>query len=97
MQGVGAAEGQRGDGERGHRVQAARWRAVTRRSAHTAATPTTSADGQADADLADEEHGHVGEPVVVVLQPLDEAEHEQDGDRVVEARLALERASPGGA
>src|SRR3712207_8189118 len=30
--------------------------------------------------------------VVGVRDPLDEAEHEQDRDRVVEARLALERA-----
>ena len=37
-------------------------------------------------------HEHVGEPVAGMHDPLDEPEHEQHGDRVVEARLALERA-----
>ena len=58
VQGVGAAEGQRGDGERRHRVQArgGQGHAPQRpRGGH----PHHEADGQADADLADEEHRHV--------------------------------------
>ena len=58
----------------------------TRRSTHTAVSPDDDADDEADPELADEEHRHVGDAVVVVRQPLDEAEHEQDGHGIVEAR-----------
>ena len=89
VQGVGAAEGQGGHGERRHRVEAGGGEGHAPQRPHRR-HPHHHADGQADADLAHEEHGHVRQPVVVVLQPLDEAEHEQHGDRVVEPRFALQ-------
>ena len=61
MQRVGAAEGQRGDRERRHRIQAGGGERA-RRNAHTAAAPDDDADRQADAELAHEEHGMLARP-----------------------------------
>ena len=49
-------------------------------------------DDRTDAELAREQPEHVRHVVVGPLQPLDEAEHEQHGHRVVEAGFALEGA-----
>ena len=55
-----------------------------------------AADGQArdraDAHLLHEQQHHVAEAVAGLADPVDEAQHEQDGDGVVEAGLALQRA-----
>ena len=48
-------------------------------------------DGRPDRHLLEEQHDHVGEAVVGLLDPLDEADHQQDRHRIVEARLGLER------
>ena len=72
VQGVSAAVGQRGHGQRRDRVQPRRGQR-SRAAAPTPPPPRPPADGQADADLAHEEHGHVRQPVVVLLEPLDEA------------------------
>ena len=50
------------------------------------------ADRGAQGQLEDEQAGHVGEPVARLLDPFDEADHEQQRHRVVHPRLPLERA-----
>ena len=87
----GGAERERRRRQRRDRVQA------RRREPHARERLLCErADGepreQADHELLGEQHEHVGQPVVGLLDPLDEPEHEQHRDRVVEARLALQGA-----
>ena len=64
------------------------------RSADTASQPTAERRPPAPiAELAHEQPRAMSSDAVAgLLDPVDEPEHQQDGDRVVEARLALERA-----
>jgi hypothetical protein len=91
VQRVGAAVGEGGDGQRRDGIQPAGGQA------HAAQAPgpgesDRQPDRQPDRQLAQEEGGHVEQPVVVLLDPVDEAEHEEHGDGIVQPRLALERA-----
>ena len=90
MQRVGAAERERGDRQRRHRVEArgGEPRAAERLHPEPA---DDEADREPDPELAHEQQQHVREAVVGLLDVLDQREDQQHGDRVVEARLALER------
>ena len=90
MQRVGAAVGQRGNGQRGDRVQAG--------GGEPDAAQHVDGDGsdqqpdeQADPELADEQQGEVGRRRSRLGQQVDEAEDQQDRHRVIQAGLALER------
>ena len=62
-----------------------------RRMAHAAAKPTPSPP-RPDRDLLHEQADHVEQAVARLLDPVDEPEHEQDRDRIVEPGLRLQRA-----
>ena len=62
-----------------------------RRNAATASAPTARPATAPSAHLAHEQEPEVEHAVAGVLEPLDEADDEEHGDGVVEARLALER------
>ena len=89
---VRAAERERRGGQRRDRVQAAGGERARAGAPRSPAGPTAAPTARPIPSCRTSSHDHVGEPVARLLDPLDEPEHEQDGDRVVEARLALERA-----
>jgi hypothetical protein len=49
--------------------------------------PERHADQQAEAELADEQHRQVAEPVADVLDPRDQAERQRNRRWIVRARL----------
>ena len=85
------AEGQHRRGHRGHRVQAGGGKRDAAQEEHR-----NGGDGEshheADRELAHDQQQRVLETVAVALDRLDAADDEQDRDRVVDARLALQRA-----
>ena len=85
------AEGERPGRDRRHRIQAGRRQRHPAQEQHRGGRHR-EADHEADRQLLHHEQQRVLEPVGVVLDRVDAADHEQDGDRVVDARLALERA-----
>ena len=88
---IGAAEGDRRDRERRHRVQpAAREPGALQQLGSGEARGET--DREPDRELLGEQARHVDDAEAGVLDPLDESEHQQDRDGVVHTRLALERA-----
>ena len=91
VQGVGDAVGERGRGDRRHRVQAGGRQPHAlqpqRRSASRPRGPSTRPMPSSSTTSRSASSG----PEVGLLDRLDAADHEQDRDRVVEARLALER------
>ncbi len=89
VQHVGRAEGQAGDRERRDGVQARDRKPRDREQPCDAETHARAAH-EPRRELADEQHEHVGDAVVGLQQPRREPEHEEHGDRIVEARLALE-------
>ena len=89
--GVGAAEGQRGGRQRGDRVEAG-GRELGAAEALDRGPADAEPDGEPDAELVHEQQRDVVEAVAGVRDRLDQREHQQHGDGVVEARLALERA-----
>jgi hypothetical protein len=94
VQEVGNPVRQRGRGQGGDRVETGGvepgpLQALGGQPAHR------EAGREADAELHHEQEGHVGGPVAGLLDPLDEADHEQHRHRVVQARLPLERARDG--
>ena len=91
VQRVRRAERQRGDRERRDRIEPAR------RQPHPLECLYPEPAGEqpdcsADRDLAGEKTGHVDEPIVRLLDPVDEAQDEEHRDRVVQAGFALERS-----
>ena len=88
---LGQAEGEPGDRDRRHRVDP-----VGRQLRPVEGDRRQPAQGEADHDadrqFERQQADHVGEPEAGLLDPFDEADHQQQGDRVVHPRLALERA-----
>ena len=91
VQRVGAAEGQRGRRQRGDRVEPG-GRELRAPEALDRGPADGEADDEADAELLDEQHHDVVEAVAGLRDRLDQRDHQQHGDGVVEAGLALERA-----
>ena len=91
VQRVGGAERERRGRERRDGVEAGgrELRALERPAPRRA---DREPDDGADPDCAHEQLEHVGDAVVGLLDPVDEADHQQHRDRVVDAGLALERA-----
>ena len=87
---VGEAEGEGGGRHRGDGVEAGR-RVVEPDEGPARAPADEAADDRADDQVAGELDDHVREAVAGLVDPGDQPGHEQDGDRVVQARLALER------
>ena len=85
------AEGEQRGRHGGHRVQAGRRQRDPAQEQHGERGDGDS-HHEADRELAHDEQQRVLEPVAVALDRLDAADDEQDRDRVVDARLALERA-----
>ena len=91
VQRLGAAEREAGGGERGDGVEAGARQLRGAQAAHGQPSDA-QADDRPDAHLPDEQPEHVHHAVVRLLDPLDEAHDEQDGHRIVEAGLALQRS-----
>ena len=87
---VGAAVGHAGERDRGDRVQAGRRQRHALEHDHAEAADGEPDRGR-DRQLGDGEPERVEQPEVGVVDGLDAGQHEQHGDRVVDAGLALER------
>ena len=91
VQGLGGPERERGGGDRGDRVQPGRRQRHTAQEEHRQGRDR-EADDAPIASSCTTSRQRVREPVVRLLDRLQAADDEQDRDRVVDARLALERA-----
>ena len=89
VQGVGAAVGERRDGQRRDRIQAGGCEAGAAQGVDGAVSDHDT-DEQADPKLANEQDRQIGQPVARLGQQVDEAQHQQHRDGVVQARLSLE-------
>ena len=93
VEGLGGAERERGGRHRGDGVQAGRRQPHAPQEQHGAAAATAEPDARSRSTSSGPRASTASsEPEVGVLDRLDAADHEQDRDRVVDARLALERA-----
>jgi hypothetical protein len=91
VQRVGEPVGQRRRGDRGHGPQARRRQAHAAHRRHGQRRDREAAD-EADRQLAGHQPERVEQAEGRALDGLDAADHEQDRDRIVDARLPLERA-----
>ena len=88
---VGDPERERRGGDRGDRRERAdRVGKARERPGRDDAEPDP--DHQAEAELAEEQQREIGDPVVRLLDPVDQADRQRDRHRVVAAGLRLERA-----
>ena len=88
---LGEAVGEGGDRDRRHRVDPVGRQPHPAQRRHREPADQV-ADADPDRDFDRQQAGHVGEPEAGLLDPFDEADHQQQGDRVVHPGLALERA-----
>ena len=88
---LGDAVGERRGGDRRHRVDPVGGQLDPRHDPDRQSSQK-QADDDPDGDLQGDQADHVDGAVVRLLDPFDEADDEQQGDRVVHPGLALERA-----
>jgi hypothetical protein len=91
MKGVGGAECERGRGQRCDWIEAGAREPLAPEGLDREPADREANHG-ADRELSREQAEHVDNPVARFLDPVDEANHEQDRDGIVHSRLALQRS-----